>query len=198
MITGFLIRLKLINSRSKSINWLRLYVSRLFRILPLYFTFLAVLFIIVAILSDFTLKEPIHVLIAHSMKYLPGGLLGTPDLNSINQTALIFCDVTWILKWEWFFYASLPIIAIVVKNKPPLFYIAMSIIFIVSGYIFVDFRILPYLRYFGGGMLAAFLAGCNGFRSRISGNVGAIIVLLCVTLIISFCERLPRISHGVC
>ena len=180
MITGFLFCSKLIQGRSEPINWSRLYVSRFFRIVPLYIFFLLVLFTVVAILSDFTLMEPLHSLIAHGMTYLPAGLLGTPDINKVNRTALIFSDVTWILKWEWCFYFSLPILAIFIRSKPPLFYVLTSVIIIVLGHYLLDFNLKSYIRYFSGGILAAFLARNDSFRSSVSGSTGAVIVLLCI------------------
>ena len=57
MITGFLFFTKIINEKKKGIDWIKLYVSRILRLTPLYLFAMLLLFVTVAVMSDFTLAQ---------------------------------------------------------------------------------------------------------------------------------------------
>lgn len=106
MITGFLFVYKLLDAR-RAVSWRRLYISRVFRIYPLYLIVLIAIFSIVAWHTGATLNVPLSQLLKEVVKWLL--YLGTP-INDFQNTSMIIAGVYWTLKYEWLFYLSLPLI----------------------------------------------------------------------------------------
>jgi len=183
MITGFLFWTKLIDGRNKQINWSRLYVSRILRLAPLYFFMLLLLTILTAVLTNFVLNEPLNKLIMEIIKWSTFTILGAPDLNGMNGTRLLIASVTWSLRYEWFFYLSLPISAVLIRVIPPYLYLFVSVASIVA--LVLSHPDLHRLAAFGGGISAAFLVRWSSFTSFLNGSVGAVIALLCIGATIS-------------
>jgi peptidoglycan/LPS O-acetylase OafA/YrhL len=128
MITGFLFYGKILDSRHKKIDWARLYVSRLLRLFPLYLFSIILLLLIVAYVSKFVLHESLASLMTQMTTWLLFSIFGTPDVNGVAVTKLINAGVTWSLAYEWFFYFSLPILALFVKNIPSARYLVLSVV----------------------------------------------------------------------
>lgn len=123
MITAFLFSTKLLEARGKTsasgqpvlrspVFWQRLYVSRLLRLTPLYFFMLALVLLVTAIVSDFQLREPLPVLLKSIGAWASFIILGRPDLNGVVTTSRMIAGVNWTLPYEWFFYFSLPLLAL--------------------------------------------------------------------------------------
>lgn len=127
MITGFLFFSKLIDGRVNRIDWLRLFVSRFLRIVPIYVLVITLLSIVVAILADGSLNEPIPKLIGGLVSWLTFTITGSPDLNGVVNTGIIVARVTWSLPYEWMFYLSLPLLALLVGVMPPIWTIVLSV-----------------------------------------------------------------------
>lgn len=106
MISGALFYER-VSRENDRLDWLRLYMSRAFRIVPLMW---AVVLVIVAItlmrsgdLAQFELKALAKWLLFESM----------PDLFGVEDTKRIIAGVAWSLRVEWVFYVSLPLIALI-------------------------------------------------------------------------------------
>lgn len=112
MITGFLFISK-ITQKSKDVNWLQLYQSRIFRIFPLYLFALATISLIVFSKTGFQLNVEIVILIKEYVKWV--FFLGG-RINDFSDTKIIIAGVDWTLKYEWLFYLSLPFLALILKN----------------------------------------------------------------------------------
>jgi peptidoglycan/LPS O-acetylase OafA/YrhL len=118
MITGLLFGKKLIEDVAKPIDWLRLYVGRILRLTPLYFFAVGLLFSIVVYMTNFTLNEPLNILLYKTIRWIFFAALGaSANLNGLNDTGLIFAGVTWTLTYEWFFYFSLPFLSLLMSTK---------------------------------------------------------------------------------
>ena len=118
MITGFLFFSKLIEGRSRPIDWPRLFISRVLRLVPLYAFAMFLLFTIVAVLSHGALHESLRPIIKNLIRWCSFTILGGPDLNAIPNTNLIIARVTWSLPYEWSFYLSLPLLALLIGVNP--------------------------------------------------------------------------------
>lgn len=179
MITGFLFFSKLIDGRTRSIDWLRLFVSRFLRLVPLYLFAMLLLFLIVAYISDRYLVDPLPVLLKKLMQWIGFTVLGQPNLNGVSPTAVIVAGVTWSLPYEWFFYFSLPILALAVRVVPPLPYLAISIASII-GLAFWHAEPTHVASFFGG-IAAAFLVRSNKFCAFSTRNISSLVVLGCLS-----------------
>ena len=182
MVTGFLFFSKLIDARAKKIDWLRLFVSRLLRLVPLYVFVMAVLFLLVSILSNSSLNESIPKLLFGMLRWLGFTMFGSPDLNGIEHTRIIVAGVTWSLPFEWIFYFSLPLLGLTVGVLPPLAYIilsAFSVAFVVTH------PSTHYLSFFGG-VLAAFLVKLGFVRRFAVGRLSSFFALSCLFIAVAF------------
>jgi peptidoglycan/LPS O-acetylase OafA/YrhL len=106
MITGFLFISKLLNSKDR-IDWLKIYESRIFRILPLYLFSLTLISAFVFHNTNYQLNSNFLEIINQYVKWImfQGGLI-----NNYSETRLTIAEVDWTLKYEWLFYISLPIV----------------------------------------------------------------------------------------
>jgi peptidoglycan/LPS O-acetylase OafA/YrhL len=160
MITGYLFYSQLLRSNGKA-NWRKLYIGRVFRILPLYWFAVALVVVGVLINTGFHLRVPTGQLISELLRWGAGGLFNNIPINGYPGTARIIASVTWTLRFEWFFYASLIYISLLVTVRrvgllfPPL--MLALVILLVYGARIADPAPLMCLALFSVGMSAAAL-----------------------------------------
>ncbi|QBB71497.1 acyltransferase [Pseudolysobacter antarcticus] len=183
MITAFLFFSKLLDARAKPIDWLRLFVSRLLRLVPLYLFAMVAMFGIVAILSGGVLNDSIAHLALGAIRWLSFTILGTPDLNHIEGTYLIVASVTWSLPYEWFFYLALPLLALAARVRVGIFYIVASVICLVLMLLVWQPQWL-YLAAFGAGMIAAIIARSSRFQTLASTHTSSAAIVACLVAIV--------------
>lgn len=116
MITGFLFFGKLRQSRGSPIDWLRLYVSRCLRILPLYVLVMLLGAVLIALIRYSGWVSP----------------LGEP-WNEKSLTGLFTAGVTWTLSYEWKFYYALPLFALLFGRVPLKWLLFSAGMLLVSG-----------------------------------------------------------------
>ena len=114
MITGFLFIQKLINDKSNT-DWFVLYISRVFRIYPLYIFALMLITLISFIQTNFIIDTSLFELFKGYVKWM---LFSGANINGFKDTELIIAEVYWTLKYEWLFYLSLPLLALFIRANP--------------------------------------------------------------------------------
>ncbi|AZE73133.1 Acetyltransferase [Pseudomonas synxantha] len=175
MITGFLFFSKILESRNKGVDWVRLYVSRFLRLTPLYVLSMFLLFVIVAVVTYGQPVESIKKITVDALQWLTFTIAGTPDLNGLQRTIVVNAGVAWSLPYEWFFYTSLPILAMLVGVKTPktaLLISAVSVVAFGMHYLQEEYQWL-----FLGGMVAAVLVRFDRFTSFARRKVSTFIVV---------------------
>ena len=141
MITGFLFTRKVSAARGR-VDWRRLYVGRLRRLAPLYLLVTAAIFVVVGQRTGWVLRDAPATLAVGALKWLGLGLLGHGNLNGLPQTALID-PAMWTLRYEWLFYAALPVVAcFATPRRAPLLVAATLMLVQVPG---VDVVIVNFL-----------------------------------------------------
>lgn len=178
MITGFLFFSKLIEGKSRGIDWERLYVSRFLRLAPLYFFVVFILFLVVSILSNGSLNQPISKLMLGMLRWLGFTAFGGPNLNGVERTFVIVAGVTWSLPFEWFFYFSLPLLALTLGVKPHAAYICLGLICVAFAARNPSFHYLS----FAGGIAAALLVRLDFIRRLAVSKISSIIAVFCLVL----------------
>ena len=182
MITGFLFYTKLLDSREHGMDWLRFFVGRVLRLVPLHWFAISTMVAIVLILSRGQVFDAL-AMAKGTMLWLT--LLGSPDLNQVSGTRRILAGVTWSLPYEWFFYISLPVIALSLRLVAPLLVLAVGVAGVVGA---IAWHADPQHAYqFLGGIVAALLVRHERVTRLATSTSGSMLVILLLLVeIVSF------------
>jgi peptidoglycan/LPS O-acetylase OafA/YrhL len=116
MITGFLFYPKVAGGFTVT-RWRALYVSRVFRIIPLQFVVLVVVSLIALARQGFIIGDDYLKLPIRAAEWMTG--YSQPDLFGYHNTGLINAFVLWSLRYEWTFYLLvLPVLALLSGWRP--------------------------------------------------------------------------------
>ncbi|WP_341676020.1 acyltransferase [Niveibacterium sp. SC-1] len=180
MITGFLFFSKILDAGPKPLDWLRLFTSRVLRLVPAYAFAMGILFLIVAILTQGTLQVPAGQLLHDLGCWIGFTIFGAPDLNGLAGTSLLIASVTWSLPYEWFFYLSLPVLALAARRTSPLPYLLLGVGGVMA---FAAWRpSTQLLLAFAGGIGTALAVRREGFRRFCVRPTSAFLVLGLIAL----------------
>lgn len=114
MITGFLFALK---ARSPSLDWKRLYASRVARLYPLYVLLILVVFSLAIATRDGGSQESIGRLADEFVAWLA---FGQPDINAQPMSWTMIAGVNWSLRYEAGFYVfGVPLLYLFAKQFSP-------------------------------------------------------------------------------
>lgn len=183
MITGFLFFSRIID-KNKTLNWVSLYQSRLFRIYPLYLFAICNITFIVLYSSEFQINVSFLYLLKDYMKWFL--FIGGP-INQFSDTKNIIASVDWTLTYEWVFYFSLPLIFIVnrVIGKWGLVCIAVLSVFLFYRPIYVSYFSSAYFIYFALGSIAYyFTEKFKGAIKRKNNSMSFLSLALVVFLLV--------------
>ena len=111
MITGYLFYAQLLKEKGRP-NWKKLYIGRIFRIIPLYW--FAVVLVVLGVLvhtHGHLNVSPIQFFF-EIVRWSLGALFPEAPINASDFTYRVSLYVTWTLRFEWFFYLSLLALAI--------------------------------------------------------------------------------------
>lgn len=180
MITGYLFTSKLLVDKGK-IDWIKLFKSRLFRIYPLY------LFVVILIsLVIFTQPQyQTHINISQiANQYLQWILFQGQNIHTHNHTTLIIAGVDWTLKYEWLFYLSLPLVALLLYLNRwfTLFLVLIGTYIFAQDYKIYAFNTIHLLFFIIGG-ITAYLN--YSLKKEIDIKNSKIIALFSLSLLIS-------------
>ena len=157
LITAYLFWSRAVR-RNGRMDFLELYLGRIFRIGPLYLLLAAYVLITAMALSGWRLQMPLFQWLKSVFQWLCFGVLGQPDVNGVNNTSFLALGVTWTLKYEWIFYISLLVtsfLARLVKYRT-LIVGAIFIVAVVADAVRSN-TVLNFVALFLGGMLCASL-----------------------------------------
>lgn len=115
IITGYLFWAKLLREEGRP-SWLALYAGRLFRIGPLYLVVILAMLALLFGRDGGELREPATQVAGQVGEWLLLGAGNRPDVNAHAGTNLLTAGVTWTLQYEWIFYASLPLAALLART----------------------------------------------------------------------------------
>lgn len=156
MITSFLFWGRVLDTGAK-MNWGRFYLSRIFRLAPLYLVAIVVLTSIVFARSGGQLLESKRMLATRLVDWLFFTVRFGPDINLFPNTWQIMAGVTWSLRYEWLFYFTLPVLGVVVTGARQWKAVLISVALIALMARLTRFDPLSFTisRAFLGGIVAA-------------------------------------------
>lgn len=180
MFSGYLFITKLVDSKIKPFNWRMFYISRIMKIVPLYFFMIFLALLLTLHASEYQLREPMLSFIKNISIWLAFSFFGSPSVNGVNQIALT--SPAWTLPYEWFFYAILPLIALVLRVSVSWPYLIFATFSAIGLYYWNPNWI--FVSAFGFGGVAALILQTSGLPKLLSGKSAAslaIVLLLIVT-----------------
>ena len=115
MITGYLFWSKML-SRKGAIAWKQFLANRLFRIYPLYLVLILYYFVYAFRHRDQTPAQDPAETVSQALQWLAFGAVGGPTAFLGQPNFLGLVGQTWTLSYEWMFYLSLPLLAVLARQ----------------------------------------------------------------------------------
>jgi len=182
MITAYLFTTKIVNL--KDLDWMRVYSSRVRRIVPLYVFATLLLLLVVLLKTRFTLNVPPVELFNTILQWFSFSMFGTPDVNGVRNTFTINAGVYWTLLYEWLFYLSLPFLTFLIKSTQWLGWLVMvAVLTLLVGFV----QNQGFLYYFVGGIALALFS--PSIPTSKHNWVYGLLVLGCTYLLYTYFER---------
>jgi peptidoglycan/LPS O-acetylase OafA/YrhL len=187
MITAFLFTSKVINSDKKPVEWTRLYVGRFMRLFPMYAVAVGIMLLLVLQMTGWHRRVAWPALVDQVMTWVSFTVRGHPDVNSLPATSTLIAGVTWSLPYEWWFYLSLPILALLTRRKAPapaLILGAVTVLLVNQVWGLQTGGLLPFV----GGIVSAWLVRDERFRALASRRIMGVVVILAVLATVLFTQ----------
>lgn len=186
MITSFLFISKLLNTQAKNLHWNAFFISRIYRIVPVYWVSIFILVIIVLVSSNWEIQVPFFQLLKETFYWASFTLFNYPLINNSYLTYVINAGVVWSLPYEWLFYFSMPLIALLIfkKNNSTL-YLILSLVYVAS-YSHFNGVSSHHILSFIGGAVAPFIL--KYYPQKVNWNhiIFGFIILACLSGILFF------------
>ena len=160
MITGFLFWSQLLSKRGRP-DWIKLYLTRIFRIAPLYWAAVLLLTVEVIAYNGFHPNVSPMKIILGLGSWLALGLGPQVAINGYVHTGNLMAGVTWTLSYEWKFYLALLPLSVLSRNRlvgliVPLAAFMISLIYIaMSKHTLVTAGPVESVAMFAAGMICA-------------------------------------------
>ena len=169
MITAFLFWQKLLEQDKTPIRWNHLFISRAFRLVPLYVACVALLLFMAFYATDFQLNESWLTTSWRIAHWLAFTIPGTQAINGLGDTVLLMVGA-WSLPYEWMFYAALPMASWLLRRPTPSTWIAAATIATLMIVLSMP-RFDPiHLGSFAVGIIAACIYRAESIRSHLASN----------------------------
>ena len=167
MITAFLFTRRILASRT--IEWNRLYVSRILRIVPLLVVHHLAALLVMAFIR---------------LNHIPSVFNGVET----DRKVLLTAAVSWTLDFEWIFYLMLPLLALLRGMRVPLVLVLLSALMVIERQTEVlSGNMLPFI----GGVVAALLADSNVVRKFAPSRIASLLVVACLAAAYGLGRSLP-------
>ncbi|MBA3020328.1 acyltransferase [Propionicimonas sp.] len=185
MITAFLFTTKILNAERGQLDWVRLYVGRITRLLPMYAVAVAVLWVMAWQLTGWMRKVPLTTLADEALGWAAFTIRGAPSVNGLTQARQLMASVTWTLPYEWWFYLSLPLIAWLLGRERRFGWVGLAIVSVLLvrlGWLLDLLHLLP----FAGGIIAAFTARSARVRRFAEHWAASVVVIVTIAVTATF------------
>lgn len=186
MITAFLFIGKLLDSKDKIFDWKRYFISRFYRIAPLYYFSVLIIFVYTMIITGWRINTSIANFSFGIFTWLTFWFTKSIGFNGLEWSRYINAAVVWTLTKEWVFYLSLPILSLaILKAKPS------KALLVLCGALLMIYFLghgvnVHILHSFVGGGIAAYLIRYTNLSKILSRKVFGIAVIALLYGVIQF------------
>jgi len=186
IITAFLFTTKLFNNKTGEIDWQEYLKSRFFRLFPMYIFSVIIVFILVAYLTQFTVRVPF----AENLKSVLSWIFfnfrkDNSNINGLEKTFILNSGITWTLPYEWTFYFLLPLIALWFKIKVNLKAV-LSFTAVAAIIMILNKSSLRHFMPFVGGIVVAVLIHSKKFEGILKEKKYTLLALILLILSVYF------------
>ena len=182
MITSFLFVTKLLNTGEKEFQWCNFFISRIFRLVPMYYFSLLLIIILAMALTQWQFQVSFAEFLNSIWHWLIFTIAEEKPINGYAFTNWINAGVTWSLPYEWLFYFSLPLIGLLLlRKKPAKIVLAASVLFIVI-FVFVHPINMYHMLAFASGAVAPFLLKYTSAAQKTGNAVFSFAIIGCFVL----------------
>jgi len=119
MLTAYLFTTRFLSSGETPVDWLDLYWGRFLKLVPSYWLVMLLLFALTGLAARL-MHTAATTPLSDYAHWLAFAIAGTPALHGINDTSVAMANATWIFAYEWIFYFSLPVLALLLGRRAPL------------------------------------------------------------------------------
>jgi peptidoglycan/LPS O-acetylase OafA/YrhL len=183
MITGFLFFGKLLDNRAYEIDWLKFFVGRFLRLMPLYGIVVLILLLIVTIQSHGVRSDSFLHIAKCVIQWATFTVFGAPDVNGVNVSILL-SGANWTLPYEWYFYLCLPLLSLSVGQRPSWQYLLVGVFALACAA--TNGARLTFIAIFICGMCAAILVRYPRFCDLAVKPMSSAIVMACLLMLVMF------------
>lgn len=177
IITGFLFWGKVLRANGR-MDWKALYVSRFFRLTPLYLFSVALVLAIVAVKTGFDLNVSLRRLAIQVSTWLTFSIIEPMDVNGFKGTETIDAGVLWTLAYEWKYYLALPLLALFARGR------MFSIPAVAFIFLFLQAPSERIVFNFLIGMLVAYAVDYGHWRIVLKGRPASLVALGCMAMLL--------------
>jgi peptidoglycan/LPS O-acetylase OafA/YrhL len=182
MITGLVFYPRILTGMRK-VNWVSLYVSRFFRIMPLLIVSVIIVFVIIAIRTSN---------VPEIKDFLAAGIWVStwkePDLMGYADSARVNAGVLWSIRCEWVFYlAIVPVCALgmdILRDRVPSWLLPAGLF--ISSWLVMSLRPAPgyflFVPLFSIGMLAYEIQRIPAARKFLSTKAMSIVAIASIII----------------
>lgn len=181
MITSFLFVSKLLNTNDKDeFNWGDFFMSRIFRLAPMYYFSIFLLFFCVFIATKWELRLGLLEFLKPVFDWGIFTITGKSKINDYDLTNIVNAGVVWTLPFEWLFYFCLPLVSLfILKRKPSKRYVLVGVLFIGIFLFFQGIEIHHFILSFACGAVAPFMIKYSKFQINGDKFIFSVIILVC-------------------
>lgn len=180
MTTGFLFYPRIMGGFA-SVDWLTLYVSRVFRIVPLLIFLVLAASALILARMDFTPTEPFKTTIFSMMLWIVSW--DHPDLWGFRESGRL-ASMLWSLWFEWLFYLFvLPVCAIAMsmRGNAPRWAVPVGMVILSIGIkSFHLASLIDFLPLFGIGMISFELKSRRAIAEALTSRTATVTAFLCL------------------
>jgi peptidoglycan/LPS O-acetylase OafA/YrhL len=153
-ITAYLFWGQILDKKD-TIKWKEFYLNRVFRIAPLYLFLITLYFSFVIYKVGNPLGQSISSIASQSLKWAAFGAVENPEpfLNRPEFTSIT--GPTWSLHYEWLFYISMPILAVIARGRATLPILCAALVFLLFESNLIALPNRAFIQCFLIGMLSA-------------------------------------------
>jgi peptidoglycan/LPS O-acetylase OafA/YrhL len=186
MITSFLFVSKILNAKDGQFNLKHFFISRLYRLTPLYLFTIITLIVIVMSVTNWQLNVSWLTFLHSIISWALFSIFGNPSINNSDFTTFVNAGVVWSLPYEWLFYFFMPILYMLVWRKK------ISIIFILLSVGFLTFFFIKYgfiwyhLLCFVSGAIGPILINFFPIYKKLNRYLASVIIFVCLFFIGKF------------